>query len=383
MFRLGESIGAAADLLASQNSNTAIILEEQKGLVGARSEVASIAAMGARAALTRLALRGNEIDASDREVYKHVVAVMAELEFLRERGGQDIGPLGRLVTRLPKHGEDEPTRISRMAAAWQRAHEATSPGELLTRDFRSTSAQLRTVAGYLAHMARLLHAAKAAPSADLRPLVSSLREVAAAETRVTQAWRSRMSDDTGRTDSPVEPVFLYLLDALQGWLRDGDKLKPFPDVITSLTVADQARQALDELVHAAHRVAVVQEESTQWVVGAGRLYVPKPAAAVRDPEFNHRPSVWRLRHPQPYWVRATQISCFDELLSAVADVATHLADAASAGRRIAGTDDQHRPYGLDIGSTPRAAKKSPARWYQPISDNDIPPIYAEPPGLGV
>lgn len=198
-----------------------------------------------------------------------------------------------------------------------------------------------------------------------------------------QAWRTRMSDETDRTDSRAEPAFLQLLVALQRWLREGDKLKPVGQVIATDAGARQIRQAVDELAHAAHRVAAVQEESGQWVVGAGRLFVPKPAAAIRDPEFDIRPSVWRMRHPQPYWVRATQVSCFDELLRAVQDVTRNFSDAASAGRRLAGTDGQHRPYGLDIGSTPRAAKKSPARWYQPISDQDIPPIYAEPPGLGV
>ncbi|HEY3558894.1 MAG TPA: hypothetical protein VGL05_15590 [Kribbella sp.] len=381
LFALATSIGAAADLLASQNGNTSIVLDNRDGLIGARSDVAAIASMGARAALTRLASGQVEAGERTRRLYRHLVAVLAELEFLRRRGRQDIGPLARLATRLPKTPLDGSSSISHRASLWQRAHEATPPRELLSRDLRSTSAQLRTVAGYLTHVARLLHAAKGAKPEELRSLVTSLQNVTAAEARVSHAWRTRMSDVAGRSDSPVEPVFLQLLAGLQRWLRDGHQLKPAHFVIGDQAQAKQARAVVDELAGAAHQVAILQENAVRWLVGQGRLYVPKAELAKRDPEFNNRPTVWRLRYPQPYWVRTARASCFDELTSSVDVVRSSFAEAAVTSRRIAGTDDQHRPYGLDVGSIPHAVQKSPARWYQPVSDDAIPSIYAEPPGL--
>jgi hypothetical protein len=174
---------------------------------------------------------------------------------------------------------------------------------------------------------RQLFVAKAARPDVLRSLVVSLQQVTTAEARVTSAWRTRMCDVTGRSDSPVEPVFLQLLAALQRWLRDGEQLKPTHTIIGNSTQAAQARAVVDELANAAHRVAVLQLDAVRWLVVNGRLYVRKAELAKRDPEFNQRPSVWRLRYPQPYWVRTARASCFDELTSAVAEVSSSFAEA--------------------------------------------------------
>jgi hypothetical protein len=161
-------------------------------------------------------------------------------------------------------------------------------------------------------------------------------------------------------------------------LRDGERLKRPDEVVVDADAAGRIRQVVDEIAHVGHLVAALREESVAWLIRAGRLFVPRVELAKRDPEFDHRPSVWRLRYPQPHWVRTARESCFDELTAALADVTSHFAAAAGTSRRLAGTDAQLRPYGPGVRPMPRALRRSPAHWYRPVAD--IPSIYAEAPG---
>ncbi|MEV4267728.1 hypothetical protein [Kribbella sp. NPDC049584] len=379
LFLLAQVIGAGADLLATQNGSTWSALDNDKAVRGARSAVAAIAGMGVRAAVTRLASGRTKSGAGSGLFYEHLVSVLAELEFLSESGVSEIGALGGLATRLPPYPVDELSHISRLAAAWQVAHEATSPRTMLTRDLRSTTAQLRTVAGYLTHIAGLLQTAEGGRSDELGSLAENLRSVAAADARVGMAWRSRLSDVSGRSDGAAELSFVHLLSALQRWLRDGDRLKRRDEVVPDAESAGRIREVVDELAHSGHRVASHHEESVWFLIQAGWLFVPKFELAKRDPEFDARPSVWRLRYPQPAWVRTTQASCFEELTSALAEATAHFANAAAISQRLAGTSEQHRPFGAHFGTEPRVLP--PPRWNCLASGEVVSPDHGDSPGI--
>ncbi|WP_329000859.1 hypothetical protein OHA18_41320 [Kribbella sp. NBC_00709] len=379
LFLLARAIGVGADLLAMQNGTTWSVLDDDQAVRAARSEVAAIAGMGARATITRLVSGQTKSGAGRGLLYGHLVSVLVELESLHESGVSEIGSLGGLATRLPREPVDKWSHISRLAATWQVAHEATSPRTLLTRDLRSTTAQLRTVAGYLTHLAGLLGTPERGQLGEFRSLAESLRAAAAAEARLGLAWRSRLSDVSGRSDSAAEAAFVRLLEALQRWLSEGDRLKRRDEVVPDAESAGRVCGVVDELAHSGHRVASHHEESVWFVIHAGWLFVPKFELAKRDPEFDARPSVWRLRYPQPAWVRTTRASCFEQLTSSLAEATSHFAEAAAIGRRVAGTTEQHRPFGAHFATKPRVLP--PPRWSYLASDEPVPAIDDDLPGI--
>ncbi|MFI7067074.1 hypothetical protein ACIBL3_39175 [Kribbella sp. NPDC050124] len=377
---LARSVGAGGDLLASQNGSTCSALDNERSLAAARSELAAITGLAARAALTRLIdgqLNGEET--SDR-LFRHLVEVTAELEFLRVRGTADLGTLRGLATTLPRTDADHPSRVVLLAARWQSAHEATTPGGTLTRDLRSTTAQLRTAVGYALHLADLL-SQSAAATHELRQLVEALRTADVAAARVARGWRTRLSDLNGSSEGPAEATFVELLGVLRTWLRDGEHLRQSQDLIVDGRTAAVVRDVIDELVHSAARVAKVQQETLTWLVTQGHLFVPRVDLAKRDPEFDLRPDLWRLRYPQPAWVRTNQSSCFDQVTADLAEVAHSLSAAAQVARRIAGTTDLRRPFGPERVTAPPVAKRSPWRWSQQASTDLIPQIYRDSGGL--
>ena len=93
LHALAQSLGAGGDLLASQNGSTCAALEDERSLAAARSEVASITALGARAALTRLTSQRFCGAESNSPLFRHLVEIIAELEFLRRHHSADIGTL--------------------------------------------------------------------------------------------------------------------------------------------------------------------------------------------------------------------------------------------------------------------------------------------------
>jgi hypothetical protein len=376
LYALAQSLGAGGDLLASQNGSTCVALDDPSSLMTARSEVASITALGARAALTRLTSQRIRGTASDDPLFRHLVEVIAELEFLRRVDSTDIGTLGGLSTTLPSTPADEPSRVIRLAAKWQAAHEGTPAAGVLTRDLRSTTAQLRTMIGYASHLVGVLSVTSVADR-DLRELAVALRTAAGGVARIAHAWRTRLSDLNGRSEGPAEPLFAGVLEALRSWLREGERLREPEDVVDDARSATVVREVVDELVHAAHRVATVQQETVAALVMRGELFVPRAELAKRDPEFAVRPSVWRLRYPQPHWVRTNRSSCFEDLTSALTEVTEQLCLAAGLAQRIAGTTAVRRPFGPERVVAPPTARRSPWRWYQPASTDLIPEIYLD------
>ncbi|GAA2811782.1 hypothetical protein [Kribbella solani] len=109
---LARSLGAGADLLASQNRSTSDAFEDE-WLVVARSEVASITALAARAAVTRLASQRSGDIETKRLLLGHLVDVLEKLEFHRVPGSPTIGALLGLATTLPHAPADRDVRRAR------------------------------------------------------------------------------------------------------------------------------------------------------------------------------------------------------------------------------------------------------------------------------
>lgn len=363
---LARSLGAGADLLASQNRSTSSAFEDD-WLAAARSEIASITGLAARAAVTRLAnQRTHSVDASHR-LLGHLVDVIEELEFHHKSGSPDLGALRGLATTLPHAPVDEPSRIIFLAARWQSTHDSTSPAIVLTRDLRSTTAQLRTVIGYCLHLADLV--SQSADAEEAGDLERALRTAGSATQRVTYALRTRVSDVGGRSDGAAEAAFVELLQTLRRWLSDGERLKGPQELVSAGREVAVVRDVVDELMHSAVRVAKVQEETAAWLILRGRLFVPKPELGKRDPEFDNRPGVWRLKYPQPAWVRTNLAACFDQLTADLAELTHQLSIAAQAARSVAGTSALRRPYGPEHFSGPPIVEGSRWRWRPPTYDD--------------
>jgi hypothetical protein len=380
LLALARSLGAGADLLATQDWSSSAEFVSRRSLVAARSEVAVISALGARAVLAKVTNGALLPDHVSAHLGKHLVEVTAELDSLRGRRPTSLGALGGLSTALPSSAVDHPSSIVYLAARWQSAHQATAAADLLTRDLRSTSAQLRTMCGYAAHLADLL-SSSLGRTEDLRALTGALRSGDAAAARVGRAWRTRLSDLNGGSDSPAEPLFVELLSALQSWLRDGDRLRNAEDVVPNDDAVASVKEVIDELLHSAYQVAYCQQAAVSWLIMSGRLFVPRAVVAKLDPEFQVSLRVWLPRRPRPSWVRTTRAACFDDLTAALAESVDHLLAATTIAREMAGTSDQIRPHRPADRSTPRAVERSPWRWHESASLDHVPVTSEERTGL--
>lgn len=383
---LARSIGAGGDLLASQDCSTRGAWDDEEGLVAAQVELAAITDWAARAVVARLtAAQLDPAETTDR-LSHHLAEVIAELDPLRKGGSADIGALRGLTTTLPHAPVDQPSQVIVLAAKWRSAHETTVPRGVLTRDLRSTTAQLRTVIGYGLHLVALLgqHGTTAEVS---RELGHALQMAGKTTQHLARVWRTRLSDVSGRSAGRAESSFVELAGALRAWLADGERLKQPQDLLHDERARAAVRDVIDELMHSAHQVAKVHQETVAWLVVHGHLFVPRVELAKRDPEFGRRPQFWRQRYPQTAWVRTNLPSCFDEATAALVDVTDHLSAAARTARRIARTSDLRRPCGHERFVepparavqvvAPPAATRSPRGRYRPDYWDLIPEIYRD------
>jgi hypothetical protein len=332
---VAQAIGAAADLLAVQDASAATALNVAEDLIAARAEVAAIALMAAK-----VVLRNTWSFSAERT---HLRSVMRELADI---AGSDVrrtglGGLAGLAAGGPAVLTDARSMIAPAAARWERAHASMPPAAVLTRDLRSTTAQLRTVGGYVCHLATHLWSAPASgldarQRRDLKVIIGELRGFGASAGRVESTWRRRLSDLSGLSDSQGEVAFLDLKGAVDRITRDERGFRTARELVPDHRSAAGLLDVADELLWCTEQVSRHQQQTVSWLVGAGRLFVPRQEAARVDIFYLRRP-VGGSRPLQAKWVRTDLAGCFDELRDDLADAADHLTAASNVARRLAGT----------------------------------------------
>ncbi|TDO27945.1 hypothetical protein EV643_1503 [Kribbella sp. VKM Ac-2527] len=377
LFAVARSLGAGADLLASQNASTSAALDNIDSLLAARSEVAEIVLTAGQGALQQVGDPGPGTDVIAFRLRKHLLATLEEFEQIAQGNTKRaaIGALGGLTTGAPHHPVSGPSQVAALAAKWQRAHEAREPLSLLTRDLRSTTAQLRTASGYAE---RLCLSVLATPKlrldqdqrAVLTNLVSFLRSADLAASQVAEAWRRRLSDLNGEGDTADRVAFRDVIDELNGWIREKDRLRKPAEIVPTRRHALDLLDALDEFVYSTYRVARVQQYAVAGLIMNGRLFVPRTALAKRDPEFQTRPTVWMMRYKTP-WVRTSRPGCFEELTDALARTADELSNASDLARQLAGTSSQSRPHGIERTRRPGPLLNS--KRHRRVAVSDVTP----------
>ncbi|GAB3930378.1 hypothetical protein GCM10029976_032080 [Kribbella albertanoniae] len=338
--RLAQAIGAGSDLLALQDASNASLLDDPWRLRAARAEVAAIALTGADCVIGHTRSRTPERRLAE--------LASGELEKLARHGepSSGLGELGLLSAGGPVSSDDELSMLPRRASRWERADDDIAVESLLTRDLRSTTAQIRCVCGYVWHLAcHLLASSQAELSAvrrlELGVLKQAVRSAEAGALRTAESWRRRLSDLDGHTGTPSEVMFLDLRAALDQFVRpEGRLLEPdvlVPDHATAVRVLE----VVDEIVWSAEQVARRQQRAAAVLVSQGRLFVPRQDVSKQDPRYLNKPNNTKLL--QGRWLRTTRPEFFAALTACLAWSADHLSVASDVARRLAGTSLERRP----------------------------------------
>jgi hypothetical protein len=349
--RLAQAIGAAADVLAVQDTTASVAFEVRDDLVAARAEVAGIALMAGRAV------------AGNRPMWGagsfHLRRVMSELGEIADadirRTG--LGGLAGLAAGGPALLGGEWSMVASAAVRWERAHASIPPQTVLTRDLRSTTAQLRAVGGFLGYMVSdLLSSPSAGLDAGERQTLLSVRHelqgFAVSARGVERAWRRRLSDLSGLSDSPGEEGFLDLRSSFLHVLRDGQGLRGASDLVPDRRAADRVFDVVDEVLWTTAQVAEHLQGTATWLIEAGRLFVPRSEAVLVDLSYLRRPS-GGSRPLQAKWVRTDLEGCFEELTTDLAGAAEHLRVASAVFRRFAGTAGMSRRVAEPVTRLPQ------------------------------
>ncbi|TCC52141.1 hypothetical protein E0H73_40095 [Kribbella pittospori] len=348
--RLATAIGAGADMLATQDPATVSALDQREDLAAARAEIGAIALIGAK-----VVLRSIHVGSPG---FQQFLTVMLELDHLARsdtrRAG--LGALGGLTAGGPPVPGDRLSLISWHAARWERAHDAVPARTLLTRDLRSTTAQLRTVCGHAWHLASHLRKAATADldtcqRLDLAALMKALRAFDTGAAVVTDAWRRRVSDVGGRSNAPAEVVFLELQATLAGVVRHDRRLLSPDALVPNGRVAARLLDVVDELMWSADQVARKQQEAVAGLILHGRLFVPQREAKMLEVAYPSRRGRTGM-HPRARWVRTNLPNHFEQLTDALTWSSEHLGVASEIARRLTGTSNHARPAGKRHGRIP-------------------------------
>ncbi|MBB5979837.1 hypothetical protein [Kribbella solani] len=320
--RLAQAIGAGADLLAVQDSLSAVVLSDREDRVAAAAEVAAVALMGAR-----VVERSVRVRARGPSRLRRVMRELTEIARADVRGA-GLGGIGVLAAGPAPVG-GALSMVGARAARWERAHAEVSHEVVLTRDLRSTTAQLRTIGGQGWYVASLLLSARSSgldleQRVELESLRQALGSLDGAAVRVDADLRRRLSDLGRRSDSPDEVAFLDLKGVVDRVLGDGQWRSA------------ELMDAADELLWAAVQVARHLERTVHRMIWSGRLFVPRSDAARVELTYLRRPT-GGARLLQPYWVRTDRMTCFSDVIDDLARFVDHLETASGVARRLAGT----------------------------------------------
>ncbi|GAA0597516.1 hypothetical protein HPO96_35055 [Kribbella sandramycini] len=346
--RLAQVIGAGSDLLASQDAANARLLDNRRSLQAARAELAAVVLTAADCIMSCTRSKTPE--------RRRLEAARTELERLADaaipRGG--LGALGDLATGQPISADDPLSVIPRYAARWERAEDGLALETLLTRDLRSTTAQVRSVCGYVWHLSDGVLTSRHAEldarhGHQLNLLKQTLRAAEAGALRVAESWRRRLSDLYGATGTPSEAAFMALKATLDQIVRRGDSLLEADELVPDKATALRVLETVDEMVWSTEQVARRQQRAVAALVSQGRLFVPRQEAGKLDVRYLRRPAT--SRPLQSRWLRTTEPAFFTELTACVAWTADHLTAASDIARRLAGTSQERRP---ERGGPPRS-----------------------------
>ncbi|GAA1713480.1 hypothetical protein GCM10009745_72240 [Kribbella yunnanensis] len=321
---------------------SARVLDDPAALVVGRAEVATIALIGADVVMAATRSKTAE--------RRRLLRVTAELEKLSGQNPQRkaLGQLGGLSVSGPGAVNDDLSRLARYAARWERADDSVTLQTLLTRDLRSTTAQIRTVCAYVWYLVDQVRVATPAglepwQRLSLRLLNKEVRAAEAGALRVAESWRRRLSDVHGHTGTPSEAMFIDLKEALDRLVRPGDSLLEADTLVPDRDRALRLLGAIDEMVWSAEQVGRRQQRAVAALVGQGRLFVPRQELSRYDLRYLRRPANASLL--QSRWLRSTNAAFFSELTSSLAWSVDHLAAASLSARRLVGTSQQTRPHG--------------------------------------
>lgn len=368
---VARAIGAGADLLAAQDLTTAHAFAQLSELASARAEVAGIVLVAGAAATARIAKSPG--DESMERLREHLAIAMPRLKKIAQsnRRYPNLGALGGLTSGAPSFELDGPSWIARASVRWQRAHEQTDASSLLTRDLRSTTAQVRTATGYAAYLVdSLSHLRGGVPKILLRRLKGSLRRADVAAQYTAHGWQRRLSDVGGQSAAPGEAAFNELLQALTETLRPEGRLVAADVLVSDSQAAKRLLDALDELVYSAHRVVELQQSATAILIMQGRLFAPRSVVAPRDEQYLTRYQVER-KHVRNPWVRTDRPDCFVDLTTSLSEVSEELLASSRAARELTGAGDDLRPYGgKGVGPRPLPRTDGPLHRSQSVPVND-------------
>ncbi|MFF1819814.1 hypothetical protein ACFVWG_21110 [Kribbella sp. NPDC058245] len=337
---MAQAIGAGSDLLALQDAANASLLDDPWRLRAARAEVAAIALIGADCVIGHTRSRTPERRLAE--------LTSGELDKIASDGGLSggLGELGLLSAGGPVSADDELSMLPRYASRWERADDDIAVETLLTRDLRSTTAQIRCVCGYIWHLAGHLHASShaelgAVRRLELGVLKQTVRAAEAGALRTAESWRRRLSDLDGHTGTPSEAMFVELRAALDQLVRPDGQLLGADTLVTDQATAVRILEAVDEIVWSAEQVARRQQRAAAVLVSHGRLFVPRQDVSNQDPRYLNTPTNTRLL--QSRWLRTTRPEFFAALTAGLAWTADHLSVASDIARRLAGTSQERRP----------------------------------------
>ncbi|MGC4939893.1 hypothetical protein [Kribbella sp. DT2] len=369
LMAVAQALGAASDLLAGQDAVTAAVLDDRDALVAARAVVANIASIAADSALdamTSVSKRRRTVE--QRSLARQLRFARRELEpIVAQRNGNVLGALGGLTAGMPATGTKIWEQIAYTAAHWERLNDEVPARSLLTRDLRSVTAQIRTAAGHGRYLVRAVGSSAErlgfgdATILRLRTANTALRRSDASSIRTAAAWSRNVSDLGGVTTLPGDVAFGELHDAVRRAIGGpGGALRPAEELIPDRWTAGALLEAVDELVHSSHQVALMQRRAVFDLVMAGRLFIPRLHAVRLDPAYLQLTAA-PIGKRQRTWVRAERIDFVPELTTSLASVTELLGEAALACRQLADTDDERRPTRLEPPTRPGSPDRSRKR----------------------
>ncbi|GAB3823074.1 hypothetical protein GCM10028799_38920 [Kribbella italica] len=367
LMAVAQTLGAASDLLVGSDTVTAAVLRDRDSLTAARGLVADVASIAARAALAVMTSAGKGRRAVEqRSLAAQLESTLNVLEpVAAQRDTQGLGALGGLTTGMPAIGADTFEQIAYAAAQWQRLHEEIPVQDMLTRDLRSMTAQVRTAASHARYLIRAVGTCAPhvglgdAAVAKLRTATTALHRSDEASMRTAAAWNRHVSDLGGITSLPGEFAFTELHSAIRRTVGlPGGALRPPAELVPDRWTAIAVLRATDELVHAAHRVAAMQKRAVFELVVARRLFVPRIQAIRVDPAYE-LPTAVPLGRRQRTWLVAERIAFMTRLTEPLTSVTELLAEAAQVCRSLAGTDEECRPMRSEVPM--KVARPEPIR----------------------